>query len=115
MLNAQSEYARLEQDREPYLQRARDCASYTIPSLQPVDEGDSNKGQKLNEPWQSFGARAVNNLTSKLALAVLPIGGKFFRMAIDEAALEDLDSFEQSLAEVEEELAKIEDMVLYKI
>jgi len=116
-LDSHAVYERLRQDREPFLQRARECASFTIPALQPPNQVESgiNKGQKLNEPWQSFGARAVNNLTSKLALAVMPIGAKFFRMAIDEGALEDLRSFEQSETEVEESLALVEDMVLDKI
>jgi len=112
-----SVYERLQMERAPYLHRAKECASFTVPSLQPPSDSDVTemRGQKLNEPWQSFGARAVNNLTSKLALTVLPLNAKFFRLAIDEASLQDLEAVDNSMIEVEEELAKIEDMVLDKI
>jgi len=110
-------YKRLEQIRETFLQRARECARYTIPYVLPADSSDTPAmhGQQLPEPWQSFGARAVNNITSKLLLSVLPLNAKFFRLAVDEGSLEMLREFEQSEVEVEQELAQIEDMVLDKI
>ena len=108
-------YSRLETDRDSPLQTARECARYTIPSLQPEEEGPGFKGQKMPETWQSFGARAVNNLSSKLNLTLFPLNAKFFRLAVDEASLELLEEFENSRVEVEQDLASIEDMVIDKI
>jgi hypothetical protein len=115
--HASNVYERLRIDREPFLQRARECARYTVPSVMPEEEGSlpGTKGQKMPEPWQSFGARAVNNIVSKLALALMPLNAKFFRLAVDEASLELLGQYKDSKVEVEKEIAQIEDMVLDKI
>jgi hypothetical protein len=114
--DAASVYARLEQDRDPFLSRARECARFTVPHLQPESEDlPGMRGQKMPEPWQSFGARAVNNLTSKLLLTLLPLNAKFFRLAVDEGALEQLRQFKESEVEVEQQLAQIEDIVIDKI
>lgn len=76
---AKNVYDRLTGDRNPYQTRAEDCAEYTIPSLFPK-EGD-NGSTNYDTPYQSLGARGVNNLASKLMLALFPPNDTFFRLS----------------------------------
>lgn len=64
------------------LNRGRDCAKLTIPSILPPE--GFNETMTLDVPWQSVGAYSVNNLASKLALVLFPPGGVFFRLIISD-------------------------------
>lgn len=75
-------YAELEVHRSPYLDQARLNARYTVPSLFPP-EGSSPGGKGLYKPFQSIGARGVNNVASKLVLTLLPPTRKFFRLVLE--------------------------------
>lgn len=113
MQSAGARYRQLEAKREPFLRRARDAAKLTIPSLMPPN---SHTGEsKLPTPFQGLGARGVNNLSSKLLLALLPPNGPFFRLTIDDYSLEQLTQREGMRAEVEEALGKIERAVQAEI
>ena len=57
-------YANLETDREPYHTRAVNNAKLTIPMLFP--DKDATATTKYETPYQSIGARGVNNLGAKL-------------------------------------------------
>lgn len=103
---AASLYAKLESDRQSFLTRARDASKYTIPTLIPPDGASS--ATKYYTPYQSVGARGVNNLSSKLLLALLPPNSPFFRLQIDDFTLEQLTQQEGMRADVEEGLNKIE-------
>lgn len=106
-------YAKYETSRKPFLDRARECAELTIPSLLPKD-GHSN-ASRLPTPWQGIGARGVNNLASKLLLALLPPNAPFFRLSIDDFTLEKLTQQEGMRAKVEEGLNRIERSVMNEI
>ena len=106
-------YGRLESDRFPFLDRARDCSKYTLPTLIPPS-GHSN-ATKYYTPYQGVGARGVNNLASKLLLALLPPNSPFFRLQIDDFTLEQLTQQEGMRAQVEEGLNKIERAVQSEI
>ena len=113
MQSAGARYRQLEAKREPFLRRARDAAKLTIPSLMPPS---SHTGEsKLPTPFQGLGARGVNNLSSKLLLALLPPNSPFFRLTIDDYSLEQLTQKEGMRAEVEEALGKIERAVQAEI
>ena len=113
MQSAGARYRQLEAKREPFLRRARDAAKLTIPSLMPPE---SHTGEsKLPTPFQGLGARGVNNLSSKLLLALLPPNSPFFRLTIDDYSLEQLTQKEGMRAEVEEALGKIERAVQAEI
>lgn len=102
---ALSLYERLSPDREPYLSRGRKCAELTISSLLPPS--GNNAGSSLYVPYQSVGARGVNNLSSKLLLAILPPNSPFFRLMVDDYELaEQFD--EDGRAEYEEALGAVE-------
>jgi hypothetical protein len=110
---AAARYSALETDRRPYLDRARDCAELTIPSLMPP-EGSSGV-TKLRTPFQGIGARGVNNLASKLLLALLPPNAPMFRMLVDDFTMEQMTQKPGMRAEVEKALNKVERAVVQDI
>lgn len=106
-------YSALSSFREPFLQRAREAAKLTIPSLLPPANHSAHS--KLPTPFQGLGARGVNNLSSKLLLALMPPNSPFFRLTVDDYTLEQMTQQEGMRAEVEEALGKIERAVMYDI
>jgi hypothetical protein len=110
---AASLYTQLETVRRPYLDRARDSSKLTIPALVPP-EGFSN-GSKLYTPFQGIGARGVNNLASKLLLALFPPNSPFYRLIVDDFTLQKITQREGMRAEVEKALNMIERSVMGEI
>ena len=106
-------YKTLEQDRMPFLRRAIEASNLTIPTLVPPLGHD--KATKFYTPYQSIGARGVNNLASKLLLALLPPNTPCFRLDIDSSTLEKLGVVPEQKADVEAKLAKMERSVQRKI
>lgn len=86
--SARARYEKLSSDRQDFLNRARDCAKLTIPTLMP-EEGHS-KANRFYQPWQSLGSRAVNNLSSKLLLALMPPSQPFFKLSVDAFTVEEM-------------------------
>lgn len=117
---AESRYQALTAKRDVYLARARKMATMTLPSVFPPDGID---GADLVDPYQSIGSRGVNNLASKLLLALLPPGMPFFRYMLDpvvEQKLTDLQSKMQAgdvdpKDEMEKALAQYETAVLNEV
>ena len=105
-------YAQLESSRDAFLQRARDGAELTIPTLMPPD--GHNGSTLYKTPYQSVGSRGVNNLASRLLLALLPPNSPFFRLTIDDFDLEKLIGSDQRGA-VEDALSRIERAGLQEI
>jgi len=113
---AAGRYAQLEVSRNPFLQRARLAATLTIPGLMPP-EGHTG-ANNLPQPWQSIGAEGVNNLSAKLLMALFPPGTGFFRLTMDDFAVEKLkqnavaagadDGGEDAKGVFEDALAKVE-------
>jgi hypothetical protein len=106
-------YQQLETYRSSFIQRAKDGALVTIPSLFPSEQNTSNT--TFPTPYQSIGARGLNHLASKLLVALLPPNAPFFRLSLDDATLESLGADELKRGEVEEGLAKIERTVMQEI
>lgn len=106
------EYERLSSDRSPFLQRARDCAKYTVPTLIPPQ--GSGGGRKLRSGYSNFGARCVNSLSSKLLLAVLPARQSFFRFSVTDELLKQMGG-PRLRAEVEKALGSMEQVVQTEI
>ena len=105
-----SRYAKLETIRAPYLRRARDAARLTIPMLMPP-QGNS-AASKFDTPYQSLGARGVNNLSSKLLLTLVPPNTPFFVLKMPDEVLAQLGA---KRGDVEEQLSRIERRVLEEI
>jgi Bacteriophage head to tail connecting protein len=85
---AKTLYDRLTQERDNYTQRAEKNATYTIPQLFPKESDDG--GTSYESPYNSVGARGLNNLASKLLLALLPPSQPFFRLGLDPESNEAL-------------------------
>ena len=97
-------YEQMASDRDSFLSRARNCAELTIPTLMPP-EGHTGSTQYVT-PYQSVGARGVNNLASKLLMTLLPPNQSFFRLTIDDFDLTELGG--DARGKAEEALARIE-------
>jgi len=97
-------YENMASDRDAFLSRARSCAELTIPTLMPP-EGHTGSTQ-YPTPYQSVGARGVNNLASKLLMTLLPPNQAFFRLTIDDYDLVELGG--DARGKAEEALARIE-------
>ncbi len=112
--SAEARYRELENKRAIYLERAREVSKYTIPSLVPP-QGHS-ASMKLVTPYQGVGARGVNNLASKLLLALLPPNSPFFRMKVEDFTIQELDAGDPGLTtEIEAALSQIEQAVMTEI
>ena len=113
MGTAQARYQQLDQSRQSYLDRARDCSLLTIPSLIPQDA--HNETSDLYTPFQGIGARGVNNLASKLSLALMPPNSPFFRFMVEPYTLKDLAEDEAARTQIEQQLGEYERAVMSEI
>lgn len=109
---AKAIYDRLESDRKNYTARAETNAQYTIPALFPKDSDTSSTAYKICN--QSVGARGVNNLSSKLLLALFPANTTFFQLSMrDDIQKQFLASGqEDAKQEIEQALMQMEQLVL---
>lgn len=111
---AKSRYEKLSRRREVVLDRARVCSKYTLPYLIPP-EGLS-ESSKLATPYSSIASQGVNNLASKIMLALFPPTDSFFRLSpgpqlkkdMDEKLADSTDDNVQSA--LDQELQKVEDI-----
>lgn len=103
-------WTKLDSARSAVLHRARQCAELTIPALLPPQ--GATETQSLYTPFQGLGSRGLNNLASKILLALFPPNSPFFKMAIDDFTLEQLTKQRGQRAAVEEALSKIERAVM---
>ena len=101
---AKSRYNTLEAIRDPFLDRARDSAEFTIPSIMPREY--HSKHTTLHTPYQGIGARGTNNLSSKLLLALLPPNQPFFRLTLDEFTLSELSGRDDMKGEFDSDSEK---------
>lgn len=83
-----SRWVLLDNKRTTMLDRARKCAELTIPYLLPPE--GHNENDPLTTPYQSLGARCVNNLASKLLLTLLPPNSPFFKLSIPDSLITEL-------------------------
>lgn len=103
---AKDRYNKLETERQPYTDRAEKCAKYTIPMAFPKKTDNSNTNYET--PYQSIGARGVNNMVSKLMLALFPPNAPFFRLSLGDEVLNALGDDINTIQQYEEQLSKLE-------
>jgi len=106
---AKATYDKLVADRAPYETRAENCASYTIPSLFP--KASDNASTDYTTPWQAVGARGLNNLASKLMLALFPLA-PWMRLTISEFQAKELLDNPTELAKVDSGLSMVERILM---
>lgn len=110
---AQARYRQLEAGRQSFLDRARDCSELTIPSLIPPDA--HSESSDLYTPYQGIGARGVNNLASKLSLALMPPNSPFFRFMVEPYPLKEMAQDPAARTNVEKQLGEYERAVMSEI
>lgn len=84
-------YEQLKIARNNVLASAREAARVTIPGLIP-EEGASDPHSVSEQPYTANGARFVNNISSKLLIALFPPEQSFFRLDIDAEVAKELGS-----------------------
>ena len=100
-------YNKCAAQRASYLTRGRNAARLTVPTIL-TDEGESS-ARTYPTPYQSVGARGVNNLSSALLLSLLPPNAPFFRLVIDEGEKKKMEQLGPTVkTEVEKALSEIE-------
>lgn len=110
---AQSLYSKLEGKRWNYVDRARDASKITLPYIMPQEGFGSHS--KLETPYQGIGARGVNNLASKLLLALLPPNAPFFRLNVDAQGLAAEGAPAELASELESSLQGLEESLMGEI
>lgn len=104
-----SMYSSMRTLREPYLTRARDASYLTLPTL--FTDFGTNGSTRLNENYQSIGARGVNTLAAKIVAAIFPPNLPFFKLSIDEIAKRKLVDDVEKLAEIDSLLSQQERVI----
>lgn len=99
--------------RDTVLQRARECAKLTLPTMYPPL--GATQTVAFETPWQSLGARAVNNLAAKLLLTLFPPNTPFFRLVIDELSLRKLTGQTGLRGDIEKALSSMERSVMNEV
>ena len=111
----ETRYNRLKQTRQPFLDRAEECASLTIPTLIPPD--GLAEGENLPSLYQSVGANGVTNLAAKLLMTMLPPNEPCFRLRVNNLVMEkeEEEVDKEFRTKVEKALSRIEQAVLADI
>lgn len=109
-----NEYDRMKQDRQVYLDKAKEAAIYTIPSLITDDTQKKKNVKTIATPNQSVGADGVNNLSAKVTITMLPPNQTFFKFAMDDMVIKEQggENSSQYKTDVNKGLSKIEKMLL---
>ena len=89
-MNAKKRYDKLVKARSNYLTRAEEASSLTIPQLYSGSYESENDGQSYPNPYQSLGARGVNNLANKIILTLFPPATAFFKMGMNPITLKEM-------------------------
>lgn len=114
VISLKSRWEKLNGEKNSVVDRAKACAELTIPSL--LVDTSHTENTTLNTPYQSLGARAVNNLASKLLLSLLPPNAPFFRFVPDKIAMLELEAAQPgAMASVNNQLADIERAIAAQI
>lgn len=103
-----SKYDEYSKDRASVITRAESASRLTIPSVFP--KGDISDSSALSDCYQSLGARAVLNLSSKLMQTLFPVNVSFFKLIPDKELEEQILSGENPdmLDNLNEGLVKLE-------
>lgn len=105
----EARYQELCGKRDPYLRRARECASITIPALVP--RNDVPDGEDQPSPAQVNGAKGVNSLSAKILMAMMPPNIPVFKLELNEVAQAIMAAVDANAAEesekTKENLARI--------
>ena len=110
---AAGRYEQLQSNRSTFLREAKESSKLTIPSLIP--ESATGTRSRIKTPFQALGARAVNSLSAKLLVALLPPSTPFFKLSIDSLALLKEGGQEGLETEIDKGLRTIENALMDEI
>ena len=110
---AAGRYSQLQSTKSTFLREAKESSKLTIPSLIP--ESSTGTRARIKTPFQALGARAVNSLSAKLLVALLPPGTAFFKLSIDSLALLQEGGQEGLETEIDKGLRTIETALMDEI
>jgi len=88
-MSASKIYKKLSDKRQYFIDRAKDASALTIPQLYPEEVTDQET-KTYATPFQSLGARGVNNLANKIILTLFPPATAFFKFGINPLILKKL-------------------------
>lgn len=100
-------YKQLTQDQRAYLDRAREASLLTIPQLYPPE--GANPDTKYPTPYQSLGAKGVNNLANKIVLSLFPPSTAFFKLGLSPA---DMMALGKAEGEVKQAMGILESSIV---
>lgn len=83
-INAANLYKKLSDDREHFKRRAEDASELTIPQMYPRGDELETSNITYANPYQSLGARGVNNLANKIILSLFPPATAFFKLGLNQ-------------------------------
>lgn len=108
--NAADTYKALMVERDTFVEEAFRSAQVTIPSIRPNtdDVMVTDTPKVLAKPFQSLGARGVNNLASTITLALFPPAIPFLKYDVTSQTREELEENNIDVSEVESVLAQRE-------
>ena len=89
-MKAKKSYERLTKARQNYMTRAENASKLTIPQLYTGQYDKENDGDTYRNPYQSLGARGVNNLANKIILTLFPPATAFFKMGLNPMTLKKM-------------------------
>jgi hypothetical protein len=89
-MDAKKRYDKLVKARSNYLTRAEDASKLTIPQLYTGSYDSESDGNSYANPYQSLGARGVNNLANKIILTLFPPATAFFKMGLNPITLKEM-------------------------
>ena len=107
---AKDRYDALEGEKKAYQDRAEKCAKYTIPMAFP--KATSTYSTEYDTPYQSIGARGVNNLASKLLTALVPPNAPFFRLGLGSDVMKQMQQNPDVLMQWEQALSQYENNIV---
>ena len=89
----------------------KDCAELTLPYIFPEEDMDAS--ETMATPYNSLGPSAVNALSAKLLLALIPPTGPFFRLIPSDEVTAELGPDE--LSQLDTELGDVEQKVVEEL
>lgn len=104
-MSASKIYKRLSEKRTFFIDRAKDASTLTIPQLYP-EEVTEQESKTYGSPYQSLGARGVNNLANKIILTLFPPATAFFKLGLNPLTLEKMNKGEGEIDSALQSLEK---------
>lgn len=105
-MKAKKMYDKLVKTRCNYLDRAEEASELTIPQLYTGRYDKINDGDTYPNPYQSLGARGVNNLANKIILTLFPPATAFFKMGMNPITLQKMGKGEGQIEQALQILEK---------